>query len=176
MMKRSWLILVFALLAGGALFASSYFMSRRVCEGCATSSTDKLDWLRQEFHLSAAEMDRMRELHDGYMPKCMEMCAKIAAKKAELETALAGGTNVTPVAKQKLTELAVFRAQCQAQMFQHFIEVSQAMPPEQGRRYLAEMERLTVGAHEQTEQTMSDQRPRAWKLMPMHATGPTWNG
>jgi len=30
------------------------------------------------------------------------------------------------------------------------------MPPEQGRRYLAEMERLTVGAHEQTEQTMSE--------------------
>jgi hypothetical protein len=36
------------------------------------------------------------------------------------------------------------------------MEVSQAMPPEQGRRYLSEMERLTVGAGEQMEQTMSD--------------------
>jgi hypothetical protein len=154
-MKRSLLILVIALLAGSALFASSYLMSRRVSEVCGTSSTDNLEWLRQEFHLSDAEMARMHELHNGYMPKCGEMCAQIAAKKQELDAALAGATNITPVAKQKLTELAVLRSQCQAQMLQHFIEVSQAMPPEQGRRYLAEMERLTVGAHEQTEQSMS---------------------
>jgi hypothetical protein len=155
-MKRSLLILVIALLAGSALFGSSYFMGRRVCEACGTRSTDNLDWLRQEFRLSDADMARMRELHDGYMPKCAEMCAQIAAKKQELDATLAGATNITPVAKEKLTELALLRSQCQAQMLEHFIKVSQAMPPEQGRRYLSEMERLTVGAHEQTEQTMSD--------------------
>ena len=154
-MKRSLLILIIALLAGSALFASSYFMSRRVCESCSSSATDKLDWLRQEFHLSDAEMAHVRDLHNGYMPKCGEMCAKIAAKKQELEDALAGSTNISADAKQKLTELAILRSQCQAQMLGHFIEVSQAMPPEQGRRYLAEMERLTIGSHEQTEETMS---------------------
>jgi hypothetical protein len=155
-MKRPLLILVFAVLAASALFASSYLMSRRVCEACGASSTDNVEWLRQEFHLTDAEMNHMRQLHDGYMPKCAAMCEQIAAKKQELDAALAGSTNITPVAKQKLTELALLRAECQAQMLQHFIEVSQAMPPEQGRRYLAEMERLTVGSHEQTEQTMSD--------------------
>jgi hypothetical protein len=40
-------------------------------------------------------------------------------------------------------------------MLQHFREVSQVMPPEQGRRYLAEMQRLTLGFHEQIERTMS---------------------
>jgi hypothetical protein len=155
-MKRSLLILVFALLAGSALFASSYLMSRRVCESCGARSTNNLDWLRQEFNLNDADMDRMRQLHDGYLPKCADMCAQIAAKKDELDASLAGSTNITSEAKQKLNELALLRAQCQAQMLQHFIEVSQAMPPEQGRRYLSEMERLTIGAHEQTEQTMSD--------------------
>ena len=155
-MKRPLLILIIALLAGSALFAGSYFMSRRVCESCSSSSTDSLDWLRQEFHLSDAEMARMHELHDGYLPKCGEMCAQIAAKKQELDAALVGSTNISAVATQKLTELAMLRAQCQAQMLQHFIEVSQAMPPEQGHRYLVEMERLTVGAHEQTEQSMSE--------------------
>jgi hypothetical protein len=154
-MKRPLLILIIALLAGSALFASSYFMSRRVCESCVSSSTDKLDWLRQEFHLSDADMQHVRELHNGYMSKCAEMCAKIAAKKEELDAALAGSTNISDEAKQKLTELAILRSQCQAQMLNHFIEVSQAMPPQQGRRYVAEMERLTIGAHEQTEQTMS---------------------
>jgi hypothetical protein len=155
-MKRPLLILIIALLAGSALFASSYLMSRRVCESCGAHSTDNLDWLREEFHLNEADMAMMRQLHDGYMPKCANMCGQIAAKKQELQAALAGATNITPVAKQKLTELAILRSQCQAQMLEHFVEVSRAMPPEQGRRYLAEMERLTIGAHEQTEQTMSD--------------------
>jgi hypothetical protein len=159
--KRPLLILVIVVLAGSALFAGSYFMSRRVCETCGTRSTDNLDWLREEFHLSDAEMARMHELHDGYMPKCGEMCAQIAAKKLELDEALAGTTNISSVATQKLTELAILRSQCQAQMLQHFIEVSQAMPPEQGRRYLAEMERLTVGAHEQNEESMSEHADHA---------------
>ena len=80
---------------------------------------------------------------------------RIAAKKAEVQAALANGTNVTADAQQKLIELGELRAQCQAQMLQHFIAVSQAMPPEQGRRYLAEMEQLTLGSHEEIEQSMS---------------------
>jgi hypothetical protein len=154
-MKRSLLIVIVVLLAGTALFAGSYIMGRRVCKACVARSTDNLDWLKQEFNLSDAEMAHVRELHESYMPKCAEMCVQIAAKKTELDATLAGATNVDDVAKQKLTELAVLRSQCQAQMLEHFIEVSHAMPPEQGHRYLAEMERLTVGSHEQTEQTMS---------------------
>ena len=138
------------------MFASSYFLGRRVCTACAARQSDSLDWLRQEFHLSDADMTRIHAMHDGYMPKCADMCGQIAAKKKELDEALAGATNVSATAKQKLTELAVLRSQCQAQMLEHFIEVSRAMPPEQGKRYLAEMERLTIGAHEQTEQTMTD--------------------
>ena len=43
-------------------------------------------------------------------------------------------------------------------MLQHFIAVSQAMPPEEGRRYLAEMKKLTLGSHEEIEQSMSGPR------------------
>ena len=89
------------------------------------------------------------------MPQCTKMCALIAAKEAEVQTALGTGTNVTAAAQQKLTELGELRAQCQAQMIQHFIAVSQAMPPEEGRRYLAEMKKLTLGSHEEIEQSMS---------------------
>lgn len=156
-MKRSLIIVICMLLAGGALFASSFFLGRRVCTACTVNQGDSLDWLRQEFHLSDADMTRVRALHDGYMPKCAEMCAQIAAKKKELDETLAGATNVSATAKQKLAELAALRSQCQAQMLEHFIEVSRTMPPEQGQRYLVVMERLTIGAHEQTEQTMTDQ-------------------
>jgi Heavy-metal resistance len=154
-MKHPLVIVLLALVAGVAVFAASYVLAQRVWAKHVANSADNLDWLRQEFHLGDAEMGRVRELHAGYMPKCTEMCKRIAAKEDELESALAGTTNVTATAEQKLSELAALRAQCQTQMLRHFAEVSQAMPPDQGRRYLAEMQRLTLGFHEQIEQSMS---------------------
>ena len=153
-MNRSLIILLGALALAAAVFAGSYFVSQRAC--VMTRSADDLSWLRDEFHLSDTEMARVRQLHEGYMPQCAKMCALIAAKNTEAQTALGGGTNVTAQAQRKLTELGELRAQCQAQMLRHFIEVSQAMPPEQGRRYLAEMKKLTLGFHEEIEQSMSD--------------------
>jgi hypothetical protein len=150
-MNRSLVILLGALVLCAALLGGSYAVSRHVCQRCMSKSVSDLDWLQQEFHLSDAELARIQKLHEGYLPKCAEMCAKITAKKSELETALGSTTNVNPVAQQKLAELIALRAQCQAQMLQ----VSQTMPPEQGRRYLAEMQRLTLGLHEQTESSMS---------------------
>ena len=94
-------------------------------------------------------------LPQPYLPKCHENCARIAAKKKELQAALDRAQGMTPEAQQQLAEVAALRAQCQANMLGHFYKVSQAMPPEQGRRYFAEMQRLTLGFHEQIENTMS---------------------
>lgn len=154
-MRRSLVILIGALAVGAAVFAGSFLVARQCCVKQMAAPADDLDWLRREFQLNEAELARVRQLHQGYLPKCAEMCARIAAKKSELESALAGSTNVTPAVEKRLLELGELRAQCQSQMLQHFVEVSQAMPPEPGRRYLAEMQRLTLGFHEQIEQSMS---------------------
>ena len=154
-MNRSLIIVLGAIALSAAVFAGSYFAGQRACVASMTRSADDLSWLRCEFHLNDADTARIRQLHDGYQPKCAEMCARIAAKQAEVQAALSTGTNVTAEAQKKLTELGELRAQCQVQMLQHFIAVSQAMPPEQGRRYLAEMKSLTLGFHEQIEQSMT---------------------
>jgi hypothetical protein len=153
-MNRSLVILLGALALGAAIFAGSYFASQRACVMCRSTPADDLAWLRDEYHLNDAEMAHIRELHEGYLPQCAAFCAQIAVKKAELETALANGTNLTGEAQTRLAELAELRARCQAQMLQHFMNVSHVMPPEQGRRYLAEMQRLTLGSHEEMEQSM----------------------
>jgi len=156
-MNRAAIILLGALALCAGLFASSYFLGRRVC--CGSPSVDELGWLQQEFRLSEAEMARVRTLHKSYLPRCAAMCQEIAAKKREVAAALDGAKNAAdirePVGK-KLRELALLRAQCQLQMLQHFVEVSRAMPPEQGQRYLEEMKRITLGAHEQVEESMSE--------------------
>ena len=155
-MNRPFVILLGALALGAAIFAGSFLTARHATVVCCAKPADDLNWLQLEFHLSDAELARIRQLHEGYLPQCGEMCAKIAAKKNELDSILGNGTNLTAKAQDKLNEIAALRAQCQSQMLQHFVAVSQAMPPAQGQRYLAEMKRITLGHHEQMEQSMSD--------------------
>jgi hypothetical protein len=158
-MKRPLFILLGAFVLGAAIFAGAYFTCQYNCLARRNQSADDLAWLRLEFHLSDAEMAHIRTLHEGYLPQCAAMCARIAAKKQELESAQTSPTNTAAGARAGLQELARLRAQCRAQMIQYFARVSQAMPPEQGRRYLAEMQQLASVTQEQMEQSMSGHAP-----------------
>ena len=153
-MPRFLVLILSALLLAVGAFSACYFTAARARHAVGPSG-DELDWLRAEFHLSDAEMTRVRALHAGYLPQCETMCDRIAAKKRELSTALAGSTNVNATVREKLAEAAALRAECQAQMLAHFYEVSHAMPPEAGRRYLEQMKSLTLGLHAQQEAAMT---------------------
>ena len=150
-MNRSLAILIGALALGAAIFAGSFFAARHTTMMCCEQPADDLNWLRLEFHLSDAEIAHIREMHEGYLPQCGEMCAKIAAAKREL----AALTKNSAEALAKQNEIAALRTQCQSNMLAHFVAVSQAMPPAQGERYLAEMKKLTLGDTGQMEQSMS---------------------
>lgn len=154
-MRKPGAILVIALLIAAAVFGGAFYCAHYVCMQHTAKQTDDLDWLRMEFHLSDAELARIRELHDGYLPKCSDNCILIAAKKRELNQAVAAGTNSVATLDTLRGEVTALRQKCQSEMIAHFEEVSRAMPAEQGQRYLAEMKRLTLGAHEQVEQSMA---------------------
>jgi hypothetical protein len=149
-MSRAAKIILLGALVLSVVASAAYFGAKRLCE--RQIATDDLSWLKHEFHLSDTEMHRIRQLHAGYLPKCREMCGKIAEKQGEVEKAVEAGEKPDG----KLVELATLRAQCQAQMLTHFEEVSRAMPPEQGKRYLSEMQRLTLGFHQDLEHSMND--------------------
>ena len=154
-MRKPAVILAVALVVAAAVFGGAYYCAHYACVEQGATSTDDLDWLRMEFHVSDADLARIRELHDGYLPKCSDNCTLIAAKKRELAQAVAAGTNTTATLERLRSEVAALRQKCQSEMLAHFEEVSRAMPPEQGQRYLAEMKRITMGAHEKVEQSMS---------------------
>jgi hypothetical protein len=154
-MRRPLLILAAVMMASLAIAGLSSVIARSLCARQLVPPGDDLAWFRREFRLSEAELQHIRQLHEDYLPRCREICARIADKKQELQDALADGQGITPIAEQKLAEIAALRVECQTQMLRHFREVSQAMPPEQGRRYLEEMQRLTLGFHEQIEHSMA---------------------
>jgi hypothetical protein len=154
-MRKPVLIVLIALAVGAGLFGGAFYCARYFCVQHVATSTDDLDWLRMEFNLSETDMAKVRTLHEGYLPLCEANCRDIALKKRELKQAEAAGTNTTATLDQLRTEVASLRTKCQTEMLAHFEEVSLAMPPEQGQRYLAEMKRLTLGSHEQVEESMS---------------------
>lgn len=154
-MRRPGLIIISAFVIGAMTFALAYFGAAKFRAEQSQAPVDELAWMRTEFNLSDQEMVTVRLLHEGYLPQCDEMCQRIVVKDQELQTALKGSTNLTLVVEQKLAELAALRAECQARMLRHFFEVSRAMPPEQGQRYLAEMQRLTLGSYSRMEHSHS---------------------
>lgn len=120
-------------------------LTRRVCVQRASQAGDDLAWLQEEFSLNARELERIRQLHQGYLPQCRAFCERIAQKSKELETALTTSSGVNAETETRLKELALLRAECQTRMLRHFQEVAAAMPTAQGQRYFSEMQRLTLG-------------------------------
>lgn len=143
-MNRLRFVLVLGLLAAVLAYGTGYLWRLHRAGGDSGSALDELGWLKQEFHLSDAEFARVQSLHAAYLPQCRAMCAQVEAINDRLRSLLNATNRVTPEIETALTEAARVRARCQGMMFDHFYEVSRAMPPEQGRRYLAWVQQQTL--------------------------------
>ena len=136
-MKKGIIILVLGLVAAAAAYGCVYFVCTASPRGLQKSDKPELAWLKDEFNLNDAEFKRASELHAAYLPQCRDMCREIDAHNVKLQTLLSGATNMTPEISTTLAESARLRSECQSMMLKHFFQVSQTMPPEQGRRYLS---------------------------------------
>jgi hypothetical protein len=128
-----WAGLILALIA----YFGGYFAGTAKHRAMLQSDAPELAWLKKEFNLSDAEFQRISELHDAYLPGCAERCARIDATNAVLKELLYETGDLTFEVKQKLADAAALRLECQTAMLSHFLAVSKAMPPEQGKRYLS---------------------------------------
>ncbi len=136
-MRKGIIILIFGLVTAAAAYGCIYFVCTASARNLQSSDRPELQWLKDEFKLSDAEFKRVTDLHEAYLPKCREMCARIDAQNAVVQKMLENADHMTPEIGDALSQAAMLRAQCQRQMLGHFFEVSRSMSPEQGRRYLS---------------------------------------
>ena len=136
-MKKGILILLIGLLAAVAAYGCIYLVCSSSARRLQRSEKPELAWLREEFKLSDAEFKRVSDLHSAYLPQCHDRCREIAAQNMKLQMLLSEAKDMTPEISAVLTDSSRLRAECQSMMLRHFFQVSQMMPPEQGRRYLA---------------------------------------
>jgi hypothetical protein len=142
-MRKGALILLLGLLVAATAFCGFYYLGTASYRSILSQPEPELAWLKQEYHLSDAEFARISRLHAAYLPQCRVRCQRIAQLNARLQQLLATATTVTPEIKSLLAERATTRAECESEMLEHFLQVSRTMPPEQGQRYLAWVERQT---------------------------------
>lgn len=138
-MKRSVQFL-FLILFALALGAAAYAVSRYSVTTSALAGQPELEWLRTEYHLTDAQYARVVALHKSYRPVCDQLCARIAAKNAEIDQLIHSSPDgVTPALAQAFREEGELRSACRLSMLTHVYAVSREMSPEQGRRYLEMM-------------------------------------
>lgn len=136
-MRRAFLILALGVVGAVAAYCCVYLAFTANPRAMMRSPKPELAWLKHEFNLGDTEFQRISELHAGYLPRCMDRCRRIDELNKALSEVISNATQLTHEIEELLTERAQMRAACQAEMLNHFFEVSRTMPPEQGKRYLA---------------------------------------
>lgn len=143
-MNRGLAILAIGLLVGGLGFAGGLLARTRSSRSVAEGTRPELSWMKEEYHLTQAQYEKIASLHASYLPKCMAMCKKIEEKTAALERLLLTTNTVTTEIKEALRETARVREECQTQMLEHFYEISRVMPAGQGQRYFQWVQNRTL--------------------------------
>lgn len=143
-MKRAITILTTGALLAILSFAGLYWIRTAPDRELLDCAAPELAWLKHEFHLNDSEFERIAEIHEAYVPQCIDRCRRIAAKNAELEALLATAKGMSPEIEKKLEEAGQIRVECQKAMLEHFLEVSRMMPSEQSKRYMAWVQESTL--------------------------------
>jgi Spy/CpxP family protein refolding chaperone len=142
-MKRLTVILALAVLLGlGAYFVSYGIAQSMFCQ--MPDASDSSSWLRQEFHLSDAQYAQIKKLEADYHPHCVEMCAQIKQSRLALKNLILANGTMTPEIETALQKDGAVQQEWRQDMLRHFYEISQAMPPAEGKRYLQIMEEQTL--------------------------------
>lgn len=126
-MKRGLLLVLGALAAGLLAFGLTRFLA----PSAPREMTDEIAWMRAEFNLTDAQAAAIAQLHEDYFPVCMEHCRLVAKARRSLATAPAAGK---PAAEAELLRLETV---CQDATRAHLQRVADAMPPDEGQRFLA---------------------------------------
>ena len=142
-MKRGLIILIGGLLVACAGYCLFYYAGTAAHRKVLAGNAPELLWLKREFQLSDTELARVTQLHEAYLPACVERCKQIDELNRTVIQAVGSASQLTPEIEQLLTERARVRTACQAAMLKHFFEVSRTMPADQGRRYLAWVQKRT---------------------------------
>jgi len=142
-MKHLVAVLALAALLGLAAYFLCYGVARSTfCP--APDARDASSWVRWEFHLNDTQYAQVKKLDTEYYPHCVEMCDQIRQSHLALKNLILTSPTMTAEIEAALKTDSAIQQECREDMLRHFYEVSQAMPPAEGKRYLEIMQSQVV--------------------------------
>ncbi len=138
-MKKGLIFLGIILMAGVASFClmRSHKMAER--QALLRDCLPELAWVRTELKLTDGQLEKVTALHTAYLPKCTEMCRRIAAAGEKVSVAAKGSREMSPELGAAIREHSETRSQCQQEMIRHIYETAAILDKDQASRYLEAM-------------------------------------
>lgn len=132
-------LLQFALLTAAAAGIALWIARESVRPRELPPQEAGLMWLRDEYQLDDATFERIHALHRDYFRRCENMCRQIdAADRPLLWRGRRSGPPPADLPAQIASERALC-SDCETAATKHLEQVAALMPPEQGRRFLADI-------------------------------------
>ena len=136
-MKRTWLIILLGLIAGGVAHVG-WFLAQRPCSG--NSWDCKLEWMKTELKLSDEQFARFKSIHEESNPRMLALAAQVVRMREEYDAFERGRTTSGQV---DFLEFAHFIEQrravdreCLTSTRQLVADAAQVMTVQQRERYL----------------------------------------
>jgi hypothetical protein len=143
-MKKALIVIIMAALVAVAGYAISYQCATASAKAMLTKPGGEMEWLRSEYHLSAAQFARIQQLHREYAPTCDLMCEKISKANDRFDQVVSANRKVTPEVTVAMMECLAAQTECREAMLGHVYAVSAEMSAEDGARYLQMMKARIV--------------------------------
>ena len=125
-MKRYAIIFVVAVVTALTAFGLTRKFHR-------AGPVDEMTWLRNEFHLSDAQVAAIQKLHADYEPICADHCSRIAEARRRMQALAATDPNFA----KAQSDWEALKQECSTATRHHLESVAAAMSPAEGQRYLA---------------------------------------
>ena len=103
---------------------------------CTTHHCSELSWMKEEFGLDDEEFRKIEQLHSDYVPRCDELCCRIADSSAKVQRLAEQSDSMTEELAAALRDYETTRLECQKALIEHLYETARCMPPDKGTKFL----------------------------------------
>ncbi len=135
-MKSTLVTVVLSLLAGTLAFC--LMRSHKLAERneVLLDSMPELTWMKTDLELTDSQLAKVTELHLAYRPRCRELCQRIAAAHAKVESLARTNRAMNPELDAALRDHATTHSECQTAMLEHIYRTAALLDSQQATRYV----------------------------------------
>ena len=84
-MKKGAIILLLTAVASIAAYGIYYHYAKASTEAMLCESHGEMEWLRHEFGLNKGQFEKIKAMHEAYLPTCDRLCKRIAEVQMNLD-------------------------------------------------------------------------------------------